>query len=134
MTYCFQPVRNPEDSPAEMRLQYLSGLYMTLNQVDPGETYNLAFQNSSLIAWVDTEDEAFLHSLVAKATPEGYNTSKYFVGEFNIEIEGVTYPLDREHEEAVNALLEEHGHKCLAEAFYDPQVTVRVKNLRRVTT
>lgn len=134
MTYCFQPVRNPEDSPAEMRLQYLSGVYMKLNQVDPGETYNLAFQNSSLIAWVDTEDEAFLYSLVAKATPEGYNTSKYFVGEFNIEIEGVTYPLDREHEEAVETLLQEHGYKCLAEAFYDPQVTVRAKNLRRVAS
>lgn len=134
MTYCFQPVRNPEDSPAEMRLQYLSGVYMTLNQVLPGEMYNLAFQNSSLIAWVDTEDEVFLYSLVAKATPEGYNTRKYFVGEFSIEIDGVAYPLDWEHEEAVNALLEERGYKCLAEAFYDPQVTVRVKNLRRVTT
>lgn len=133
MKYCFKPVKNLEDLPTELRLQYLSGVYMELNQVLPGETYNLAFQNNAMIAWVDTEDEAFLYIRVAKTDPEEYNTHKYFVGEFSIEIDGISYPIDREHEEKVNALLKEHGYESLAEAFYDPQVTVRVKNLRRVT-
>lgn len=133
MKYCFKPVKNEKDSPTELRLQYLSGVYMKLNQVLPGETYNLAFQNNAMIAWVDTEDEAFLYTRVAKTDPEEYNTKKYFVGEFSIEIDNVSCPVDREHEEAVNTLLEEHGYKCLAEVFYDARVTVRVKNLRRVT-
>ena len=133
MKYCFKPVKNPEDSPAELRLQYLSGVYMTLNQVLPGKTYNLAFQNNAMIAWVDTEDEAFLYTRVAKTDPEEYNTKKYFVGEFSVEIDGISYPVDREHEEEVNALLKERGYESLADAFYDPQVTVRVKNLRRIT-
>lgn len=133
MKYCFKPVKNQEDSPTELRLQYLSGVYMKLNQVLPGETYNLAFQNNAMIAWVDTEDEAFLYTRVAKTDSEDYNTHKYFVGEFSIEIDGISYPVDRKHEEEVNALLQEHGYESLAKAFYDPQVTVRVKNLRRIT-
>ena len=74
-----------------------------------------------------------LYTRVAKTDSEEYNTHKYFVGEFSIEIDGISYPVDRKHEEEVNALLQEHGYESLAKAFYDPQVTVRVKNLRRIT-
>lgn len=133
MTYCFNPVIHPQDSSTELRLQYLSGVYMTMNNINPNETYNVALQNSSLIAWVDTEDEAFLYTLVAKASPEEYNKSKYFVGEFTLEIGEDSCLVDREHQDTVDAMLKKHGYGCLADAFYDASATVRMKNLRRIT-
>ena len=116
-----------------MRLQHLSGVYMTLNNINPSETYNVALQNSSLIAWLDTEDEAFLYTLVAKATPEEYNKTKYFVGGFTLEVGRDSCPVDREHQDEVDALLKKQGYGCLADTFYDPKAIVRVKNLRRIT-
>ena len=78
--------------------------------------------------------EGFQYSHTSELSgTENFNQRHYFIGEFTLRFEGVSYPLDFAHEQDVSNLLGRLGHRSLDAVLSDDRVTVSVTNLRLIT-
>jgi hypothetical protein len=136
MVQFFTFVRNFfEDKPSELRLECLTGAYTpSVVSLRPESTYVLNTHGGTLTGVADNEQDGFQYSHSGELSgTESFNQRHYFIGEFMVTCEGVSYPLDYEHEQDVSNLLDRLGHRSLDAVLSDDRVTVQVTNLRLVT-
>ena len=136
MVQFFTFVRNFfEDKPSELRLECLTGAYTpSVVRLRPESTYVLEVHGGTLTGDTGHESEEFQYSYTSELSgTENFNQRHYFIGEFMVTCEGVSYPLDYEHEQDVSNLLDRLGHRSLDAVLSDDRVTVSVTNLRLIT-
>lgn len=136
MVQFFTFVRNFfEDKPSELRLECLTGAYTpSVVSLRPESTYVLSIHDDTLIGVTGNEQDGFRYSYTGELSgTENFNQRHYFIGEFTVTCEGVSYPLDFGHEQDVSNLLGRLGHRSLDEVLHDDRVTVQVTNLRIIT-
>lgn len=136
MVQFFTFVRNFfEDKPSELRLECLTGAYTpSVVRLRPESTYVLEVHGGTLTGDTGHESEEFQYSYTSELSgTENFNQRHYFIGEFMVTCEGVSYPLDFGHEQDVSNLLGRLGHRSLDEVLHDDRVTVQVTNLRVAT-
>lgn len=136
MVQFFTFVRNCfEDKPSELRLECLTGTYTpSVVRLCPESTYVLNTHGGTLTGATSHESEGFQYSYTGTLTNnENFNRRHYFIGEFTLRFEGVSYPLDYGHEQDVSDLLDRLGHHSLDVVLSDDRVTVQVTNLRLIT-
>lgn len=137
MVQFFTFVRNFfEDKPSELRLECLTGTYTPPKVcLHPESTYALKVHGGTLTGDTGNEQDGFQYSHNGELSgTENFNQRHYFIGEFTLRLEGVSYPLDYEHEQDVSNLLGRLGHRSLDAVLSDDRVTVQVTNLRLITT
>ena len=124
-----------EDKPSELRLECLTGSYTpSVVRLRPESTYVLNTHGSTLTGDTGHGSEGFQYSYVGTLTgTENFNRRHYFIGEFTLRFEGVSYSLDYGHEQDVSDLLDRLGHRSLDAVLSDDRVTVQVTNLRLIT-
>jgi hypothetical protein len=108
-----------EDKPAELRLECLTGAY-TPSKVclHPESTYMLSAHDNTLTGVTDNEQDGFQYSHSGELSgTENFNRRHYFIGEFTVTCEGVSYPQDYEREQDVSNLLDRLGHRSLDAVF-----------------
>lgn len=136
MVQFFTFVRNFfEDKPSELRLECLTGAYTpSVVRLRPENTYRVKVHDNTFTGVADNECDGFQYSYTSELSgTENFNRRHYFIGEFTITFEGVSYPLDFAHEQDVSNLLGRLGHRSLDAVLSDDRVTVSATNLRLIT-